>query len=112
MDELTRGIQDALPWCMLFIDDIVLIDETRQGVNNKLERWRHTLEVRGFRVSRSKTEYLHCYFSRRVEAGGEVTLDGRPLPKVDKFKYLSLIIQQNRDIVEDINQRIKVGCQK
>jgi len=32
-DELTRGIQDALPWCMLFTDDIVLIDETRQGVN-------------------------------------------------------------------------------
>jgi len=63
MDELTRGIQDALPWCMLFIDDIVLIDKTRQGVNNKLERWRHTLEVRGFRVSRSKTEYLHCCFS-------------------------------------------------
>jgi len=38
MDELTRGIQDALPWCMLFADDIVLIDETKQGVNVKLER--------------------------------------------------------------------------
>ena len=37
MDELTRGIQDELPWCMLFADDIVLIDETRQGVNVKLE---------------------------------------------------------------------------
>jgi len=48
MDELTRGIQDALLWCMLFADDIVLIDETRQGVNDKLEQWRHTLEARGF----------------------------------------------------------------
>ena len=38
MDELTRGIQDALPWCMLFADVIVLIDEIRQGVNDKLER--------------------------------------------------------------------------
>jgi len=47
MDELTRGIQDELPWSMLFADNIVLIDETRQGVNDKLERWRHTwsLEV-------------------------------------------------------------------
>ena len=63
MDEITRGIQDALPWCMLFADDIVLIVETRQGVNDMLERWRHTLEARGFRVSRSKTEYLHCCFS-------------------------------------------------
>ena len=43
---------------------------------------------------------------------GEVTLDERPIPKVDKFKYLGSIIQQNGDINEDINYRIKVGWQK
>jgi len=31
LDELTRGIQDKVPWCMLFAYDIVLIDVTRQG---------------------------------------------------------------------------------
>ena len=81
MDELTRGIQDELPLCMLFADDIVLIDETRWGVNDKLERWRHTLESRGFRVSRTKTEYFHCGFSGRVDVGGEVTLDGSRYPR-------------------------------
>ena len=30
MDELTKGIQDELPWSMLFTDGIVLIDETKQ----------------------------------------------------------------------------------
>jgi len=29
MDELTRRIQDEITWCMLFINDIVFIDETR-----------------------------------------------------------------------------------
>ena len=31
MDELTRRIQEKVPWCMLFADDVVLIDETRGG---------------------------------------------------------------------------------
>ena len=59
MDELTKGIQDELPWSMLFTDDTVIIDETREGVNAKLERWGQTLESSGFRVSRLETEYLH-----------------------------------------------------
>ena len=36
MDELTRHIEDDIPWCMLFADDIMLIDETQEGVNAKL----------------------------------------------------------------------------
>jgi len=94
---------------MLFADGIVLIDETKQGVNVTLEQWMHTLESSGFRLSRSKTEYLHCCFSGRQNAGGDVTLDGRLIPKVDKFKYLGSIIQRNGDIGVDINQRIKVS---
>ena len=33
---------------------------------------------------------------------GEVTLNRRPIPKVDKFKYLGSIIQQHGNIDEDI----------
>ena len=81
MDELTRGIQDEIPWCMLFADDIVLIDESREGVNTKLECWRDSLEVRGFRLSRSKTEYLHCKFSASEgEVASEVAIEGAAVP--------------------------------
>jgi len=113
MDELTKGIQDEIPWCMLFADDIVLIDETREGVNTKLERWRDTLEGKGFRLSRSKTEYLHCNFSEvEREVAGEVAIEGTIIPRVKSFRYLGSIIQENGEIDEDINHRIKVGWQK
>ena len=42
---------------MLFADDVVLVDESRAGVNRKLELWRRTLESKGFRHSRTKTKY-------------------------------------------------------
>ena len=31
MDEVTRDIQGDIPWCMLFVDDVVLVDESRTG---------------------------------------------------------------------------------
>ena len=50
MDEIIKSIREEIPWCILFADDIILIDETKEGVNTKLELWRQTLEVRGFRL--------------------------------------------------------------
>ncbi|KAL6573472.1 hypothetical protein OROHE_001931 [Orobanche hederae] len=44
-------------------NDIVLIEEMKVEVQQKLELWRDTLEARGFRLSRSKTEYMECRFS-------------------------------------------------
>ena len=70
MDEVTRDIQSDIPWCMLFADDVVLVDESRAGVNRKLELWRRTLESKGFRLSRTKTEYIIAISARldmRVE---------------------------------------------
>jgi hypothetical protein len=32
MDEVTRDIQGGIAWCMLFADDVVLVDESRTGL--------------------------------------------------------------------------------
>jgi hypothetical protein len=39
MDEVTRVIQGGITWCMLCADDVVLVDESRTGVDQKLELW-------------------------------------------------------------------------
>jgi hypothetical protein len=33
MDEVIKDIQGGIPWCMLFADDVVLVDESRTGVD-------------------------------------------------------------------------------
>ncbi|KAM3308849.1 hypothetical protein P3S67_010593 [Capsicum chacoense] len=113
MNVLTRRIQGEVPWCMLFADDVVLIDETRGGVNDKLEQWRETLESKGFRLSRSKTKYLECKFDGSSEGDDVVVrLESQVVCKRDSFKYLGSMIQGNGEIDEDVSHRIGVGWMK
>jgi hypothetical protein len=35
--EVTRDIQGGISWCMFFADDVVLVDESRTEVDQKLE---------------------------------------------------------------------------
>ena len=112
MDEVTRGIQGDIPWCMLFADDVVLVDDSRTGVNRKLELWRQTLESKGFRLSRTKTEYMMCSFSTTSCEEEEVSLDGQVVPRKDTFRYLGSMLQEDGGIDEDVNHRIKAGWMK
>ncbi|XP_016484269.1 uncharacterized protein LOC107804844 [Nicotiana tabacum] len=107
MSALTHHVQGELIWCMLFADDIVLIDETRDNVEERLEVLKQTLESKGFKLSRRKTKYLECKFSDDMrEADMDVRLDSRVIPKRGNFKYLGLVIQGNWEIDEDVTHHI------
>ena len=108
MDEVTRNIQGNIPWCMLFADDVVLVDESQAGVNRKLELWRQTLESKGFRLSRTKTEYMRRDFVGATQEG-DVSLEGQVVPKKDIFRYLGSMLQRGGDIDADVSHRIKAG---
>nr|XP_033510858.1 uncharacterized protein LOC117275662 [Nicotiana tomentosiformis] len=113
MDTPTRHIQGEVPWCMLFADDIVLIDETRGGVNEKLEVCRQTLESKGFELSKTKTEYLECKFNVVTwGANIAVRLDSQVIPNRGSFKYLRSVIQGSGEIGEDVTHRIGAGWAK
>jgi hypothetical protein len=86
---------------------VILLDESRTGVDQKLELWRRTLEAKCFRLSRSKTEYMKCDFSVITQEQGDVRLDGQVVPKKDIFYYLGSMLQKNEDIDEDVSHRIK-----
>jgi hypothetical protein len=112
MDDVTRGIQGDIPWCMLFADDVVLMDESMTGVDQKLELWRRTLDAKCFRLSRSKMEYMKCGFSATTQEEGDVRLNGQVVPKKDTFRYLRSMLQKNENIDEDVSHIIKVGWLK
>jgi hypothetical protein len=76
MNKVTRDIQGGIIWCMLFADDVVLVNESITEVDQKLKLWRRTLEAKDFRLSRSKTEYMKCDFSATTQEEGDARLDG------------------------------------
>jgi hypothetical protein len=88
MDEVIKYIQGDISWCMLFVNDVVLVDESRTGVDQKLELRRRTLEAKCFSLSRSKTKYMKCDFSGTTQKEEDVRLDGQVVPKKDIFRYL------------------------
>jgi hypothetical protein len=70
---------------MFFVDDVVLIDENMIRVDQKFELWGCTLELKGFKLSRTKIEYIRCYFSGDSSDDGDVSLDRQIISMNDIF---------------------------
>ena len=91
---------------MLFTDDIVICEETREKVEQRLECWRYALERRGIKVSRSKTEYL-C-----VSGGNDdktVKMEDTKVPRVKEFKYLGSTMQKSGSCEREVKKRVQAG---
>ncbi|KAK3542631.1 hypothetical protein QTP86_031324 [Hemibagrus guttatus] len=101
MDQLSEEVRQESPWTMMFADDIVICSESREQVEENLERWRFALERRGMKVSRSKTEYM-CVNER--EGSGTVRLQCEEVKKVQEFKYLGSTVQSNGECGKEVKK--------
>ncbi|KAK3540070.1 hypothetical protein QTP70_025377 [Hemibagrus guttatus] len=106
MDQLSEEVRQESPWTMMFADDIVICSESREQVEENLERWRFALERRGMKVSGSKTEYM-CVNKR--EGSGTVRLQGEEVKKVQEFKYLGSTVQSNGECGKEVKKRVQAG---
>ncbi|XP_048004300.1 uncharacterized protein LOC125240449 [Leguminivora glycinivorella] len=110
MDALSSDIQEEVPWCMLFADDIVLVGEDGLEVQSRLEKWRQKLENVGLKISRSKTEHMFCDFGG-LSGFAAIELDGILLPVCSDFKYLGSLVQCDGDIDRDVkNLRVVIAA--
>ncbi|GKB09499.1 type I inositol polyphosphate 5-phosphatase 13 isoform X1 [Tanacetum coccineum] len=104
LDELSKEIQEDIPWCLILADDIVLVSESTEGLYIRLENWREALEDNGLRVSREKTEYLRCDFGNGEIAYNEevdVCIEDKILQPRESFRYLGSMLHKSGRIDED-----------
>ena len=90
---------------MLFAHDIVLVSESQEDLQVRLEECRRSLEEYGLRVSREKTEYMKF----NTEGEGDVRMDGCQLKNVDAFKYLGSIVSKDGSIDEEVRCRVQAA---
>nr|GEV47439.1 hypothetical protein [Tanacetum cinerariifolium] len=115
LDELSREIQEDIPWCLIFADDIVLVSESAKGLNIRLENWREYLEDNGLRISREKIEYVRCDFSNGEITNNEevdVCIGDKILQPKESFWYLRSMLHKYGRIDEDVSNRIKAAWMK
>ena len=58
MEALSREFRVALPWGLLYTDDLVMIDETQDELIKRLNEWKDNMENRGTKVNMNKSKVM------------------------------------------------------
>ena len=58
MEAVSREFRVALPWELLYTDDLVVIAENEDDLIKMLDEWNDNVENRGMRVSMNKTKVI------------------------------------------------------
>ena len=105
MDTITADIQKQVPCNMLFADDIMLCDNTREGLEALLNEWVYMIERNGLRVSRKKTEYLRTTFNGEVEDNQSIHIAGTEVSRVKEFNNLGSTVNSSGTLTDEIRSR-------
>ena len=58
MEAVSREVRVALPWKVLYADDLVVISETEEDLIKRLNEWKDNVENRGMRVNMNKAKVM------------------------------------------------------
>ena len=106
MDVISEGVRSEAPWTMLFADDIVIVCETKAELWKRLSGLKRALEEKGFKISRTKTEYLQF---NDFEDLDDMRMDEEIIKKFPAFKYLGTFVTEDGELDVKINHRIQFG---
>ena len=58
VEVMSREFRVALPWELLYADDLVVIAETEEDLIKRLNEWKDNVENRGMRVNMNKANVM------------------------------------------------------
>ncbi|VDP26173.1 unnamed protein product [Heligmosomoides polygyrus] len=58
MDSISRDLQMAAPWKLLYADDVILVCEDKNELERQVQAWCDRLPLFGFKLNAKKKEYL------------------------------------------------------
>ena len=58
MEAISREFRVALPWKLLYADDLAVIAETEEKLIKRLNEWKENVESKGMRVNMNKTKVM------------------------------------------------------
>ena len=58
MEAISREFRVALPWELLYADDLAVIAETEEEPTKRLNEWKDNVESKGMRVNMNKTKVM------------------------------------------------------
>jgi len=51
MEAISRKFRDALPWELLYADDFIVIEDSKEQLIKKLNRWKDRVQCKGVKVN-------------------------------------------------------------
>ena len=58
METISREFKVALPWELLYADDLAVVTETEEELIKRLNVWKDNVESKGMRVNMNKTKVM------------------------------------------------------
>ena len=123
MDEINKDLTDntelgiEIPGtdtkiaCLLWMDDVVLIETSEENAQKLLDQTDHTSKKYHIEFGMPKTKVQHI---GRKKEKIELEIDGKPIDETDKYTYLGEVINKNmnlKDHIKNIGGKVEAAYQ-
>jgi len=107
MDTIMRDLQQSILWTLLYADDVMLADTTRESLQEDILLWKSRYSQYGLRLNLNKTENLETNPTTYT-----IEVNGSKLNETNCFRYLGSRLSSDGGMENEIRVRINAVCMR